>query len=387
MFENLTQHIEKYPGELRTLVELSRNNHVLGKFPEYIDIENFTNLLQRHKLVSLVYQNIAGTNPEVPFELKEMIKKKHYSNTKKNMNFMREIILLSRQLNEEKIPHLFLKGPVLSKILYSDPLLKCSVDIDILTSFEYLERLHSVLWKNGYRLIYPSFDLNKTERNINYRISHHYNFRHTGKNVHIELHWKLMNPEVLLPINFEELYNRAVEVYINQHKVRTMGNSDYLLYLAVHGSKHRWYSLGWLKDYSEVIRQASPDEYTSAFEKAKKLKLLKPFVQGIVLSHLFFASPLDERILKFYNQKSLDKLIINALEAIKTPMEKIRSQKSGKLMYQFKLRNSPRYWLTLLFRLRTHHTDWEVLRLPPWLFFLYYPLRPFLFLYREFRKR
>ncbi|MFP3860899.1 MAG: nucleotidyltransferase family protein [Bacteroidales bacterium] len=387
MFEKLNHHIKQYSPELKLLIRFSRNDQDSHEVPHHLSTEKFLNLLQRHKLISIVYSNLAHTETGISATLRENIKQKHSSNTKRNMNFLREIILLSSQLNKQNIPHLFIKGPVLSQMLYNDPLLKSSIDIDILTSFEHVEKMHALLSEAGYRMIYPSFDLNKTERNINYRISHHYNFRHPEKQVNIELHWKLMNPRALLPIDFEELYKRSVEVDINQHKIRTMGKSDYLLYLAVHGSKHRWYSLGWLKDFSELIRQASPEEFTRAFEKAEKFKLLKPFVQGNVLSHLLFKNPLDERIINFYKRKPPERFIIRALQAVKTPIEKIRSHKSGRLMYQFKLRNDLRYWLTLLFRLRTHHSDWEALRLPAWLFFLYYPLRPFLFLYRMYRDR
>ena len=389
MFEKLRKYISEYPEELQVLISLiSFGNKESPDISGHFDTSRFLSLMQEHKLTSLIAQRLEKTEHLLPTDVIEKIKNLHYRNTKRNMNYLRELILLSEDFNKKNIPHLFLKGPVLSEIAYGNPFMKDSIDLDIFVPSHALEKTHQLLIESGYQMTYPAFEMNKTQRRINYKISHHYNFRHPEKKVQTELHWKLMNPRILLPLDFESLHERTSEVEMNQYKIKTLSKEDYLLYLAVHGSKHRWYSLGWLKDFDTLLQISSKQEFEMALQTAKLLGLNKPFIQGCTLCQLVFETPLSNEIQKLYaEEKNMDAFLIRALKSINTPLSQIKSDKGGRLSYQFRLRKNFVYKLTLLFRLRTHHTDWELVKLPSWLFFLYYPLRPFLFLYRAAWKR
>ncbi len=387
MFEKLKKYISEYPEELRVLIALisSWNKESLD-ISENFDTSCFQSLMQEHKLTSLIARRSEKIEHLLPTNVIENIKNLQHRNTKRNMNYLRELVLLSEDFNKKNIPHLFLKGPVLSEIAYGNPFLKDSIDLDILVPFHALEKTHQLLIESGYQMTYPAFEMTKMQRRINYKISHHYNFRHPEKKVQIELHWKLMNPQILLPLDFESLYERASEAEMNQYKIKTLSKEDYLLYLAVHGSKHRWYSLGWLKDFSMLVKTSSEEELNQLIDKALMMGLSKPVIQSFILTHLLFDEAVPENIQDIYRQKKgMDRFIIQALKAIQTPLGQIRNMKGSKLSYQFQLRESLPYRFTLLFRLRTHHSDWEMLKLPSGLFFLYYPLRPLLFLYRVLR--
>ena len=218
MFEKLRKHINGYPPELKLLISLIRNEETNSiKIPDNFDYSYFQSLVQEHKLTSLVARNTELLERLFPAEVLQNIKNLQHRNAKRNLNYLRELVLLSENLKKKNLPHLFLKGPVLSELAYDNPCLKDSIDLDIFAPFHSLEKTHQLLVEAGYQMTYPAFEMNKTQRKINYKISHHYNFRHPEKRVQIELHWKLVNPGILLPFDFKNLYEKAAEM-INKYK-------------------------------------------------------------------------------------------------------------------------------------------------------------------------
>ncbi len=408
MLDAIYTYILNYPDELKYLLLLTqRKNTYIStlKFRNDLDQKLFLSLIQKHKLLPHISkalnedQDFFQTNvspniktPDSPFsqELVSRLQTKQKAITKQMMTLTREMVLLTEELNNKEIPHLFIKGPVLSQLLYDDPFKKDSIDLDLLIPFEYLEQTHAKLVEKGYRMTYPRFSLNKAQQTINYKISHHYNFFHQQKRVMIELHWKLINPYTLLPVPFSELYKNAQTVSLNQYAIKTLSIEDYFLYLAVHGSKHRWYNLAWLKDFSQLIQISSETTISKSVTRALRMGFHKPIIQAFILSHTLFGTTVPKQIEELYKQeKHIDSFIMQALQAINEPARSVGSSSGNitKLTYNFQLRKRIGYKLTLIFRLRTHHRDWEILRLPGWLFFLYYPLRPVLFIIRILKKK
>jgi hypothetical protein len=56
------------------------------------------------------------------------------------------------------------------------------------------------------------------------------------------------------------------------------------------------------------------------------------------------------------------------------------------VFYRLKLKPDFKYYFDLVYRLRTHFSDWELLKLPDSFFFLYYPLRPFLMIFKILKR-
>jgi len=57
------------------------------------------------------------------------------------------------------------------------------------------------------------------------------------------------------------------------------------------------------------------------------------------------------------------------------------------VFYRIGLKKDLKYYFDLIYRLRTHYTDWSLMKLPDYMFFLYYLLRPVFLLLKVFRKK
>lgn len=387
MKERFEPYFKEYPEELTYLISLLRGHS--AKKSQYAELQiNDKNLLyyaRRHKLIPFIAPHLKR-NPPSGFSAFDRLSRAQQKTTQRTMGMLREMVLLSKTLHEKNIPHLMLKGHALSQLLYDSPYQKNSIDIDVLISPDDLDSVDSFL-RTNYKRTYPSIDLSDKQKQINYHLTHHYAYLHKTFNFPLEIHWKLINPSSLLPFSFDYLYRNSRNIDINGWKIPTLNRKDYLVYLAVHGSKHRWYFLAWLKDFAELLKQTSREKQHEAIEKCIALHLEKPIIQGYLLAHLFCDTQIPDRIMELYNkEKKIDAFISKAILDINKPLDLLIRKKYQNKQYQLKLRKNLQYKRDVLCRLKTHHKDWEIIDLPDRLFFVYYLLRPVLYFIRLFRK-
>jgi len=382
--EELHKKLQGYSPELRLLIDLSAfgsKSRETARGPDelqIIDREHFASLITSHKLASLVFPQLSELKEYMPEKIYQKIKNTNLRHTRRSLVQIEQTIHLQQLLDQEKIPAIFFKGIVLSQRLYGNPASKNSIDIDLLMPLEHVARATRLLQDKGYRMTYPAITMTPRQTRMNYRISHHYGFHHPQKGVHLELHWNLTNPRSLLPLYFKELHERSETIDLNGHPARTLSDEDYLIYLAVHGAKHQWYRLNWLLDFSTMLSQTGNNTQEKARQQLKKLKLEKCWQQACLMSHLIYGMPENSEQLK--TDKLSESMVQKPLDALGALKSTEAIDKLKNMPYQLSLRTALAYKFNLLFRLRTHHTNWAQMPLPDSLFFLYYPLRPILWL-------
>ncbi len=386
--QHLSNKVKQFPQELKDIIQISGDSKVKPYFQsnsQDFNWDYFITLIQQHQLTPLIFPYLSKNRNNIPTAAYDRIRSIRQQNAQKALAHVEQTIRLQSLFNKEGIPALFLKGVVLSQILYGDPLLKNSIDIDILVPLKHIRQAAELLQKQGYRMIYPDIRLSKRQKRINYRISHHYDFQHSEKGVRVELHWKLINPRVLLPFSFDFLYRRSVKVGLHEHPVNTLSMEDYIIYLSIHGAKHRWYNLAWLKDLSRMLEQNAQQTKLKTLRLSEEMGLERCFLQGCLLSRLIYGvetgMPLPE------NQHRFILMVRKALDIIPEYRTELKSNKFRNLLYQLWLRRNLKYKLTLIFRLRTHHSDWSRVPLPDYLFFLYYPLRPLMYMMNKVKNK
>ena len=378
MKELYLKYREAYPPELSFLIDVLKSEESQYQENKLINENELLKLISRHKLIGYIY-NTLSTNVSV--ETKEQLKNQYEQHSRHTLTFVRQLILASQKLEKWNLPYIAFKGPVLSQMLYGDPLVKHSVDLDFWVPLEHIEKCHEALSEAGFIRVNPRLTLTPKQKEKNYTISHHYAYVHKDEKVVIELHWNITNPFSLLPLSFKDAYHSSIKVDLNNHKINTLSYEHYLLYLAVHGSVHKWARLTWLKDFSSLLEQANDQQQKEVFRLAGRLKLTKPVNQAFLLASAFFDVNVDDSLLK--NEDFRNSLFYKTpLKSMTKRGSRLNLEKIPLLFYKWHIRDSWRYRLSLLFRLRTHFTDWETISLPDNLFFLYYLLRPFLLIFR-----
>lgn len=145
-----------------------------------------------------------------------------------------------------------LKGYALADMLYSDPVMRPSGDLDLLVTRSELPAACAVLVE-GLGFPAPPQEL------VAFHLAHGYHLPMTGRMAPgepllVELHWDLA-PRQLTPLDMNTLRARAQPFRLGSATAQRFSPEDALLHLALHMRKHRYVGLRWLCDLAELARR------------------------------------------------------------------------------------------------------------------------------------
>jgi len=384
---SLHKHIVAFfSKELRLILELSG-----GFSSEFIGVESdynwgrFFELLKKHRLTRHVILN-ESAKEILPIKVYNKLKDVSIEESSKSLLYAGELLEIHKGLKQHKIPHLFFKGTLLSIDLYANLAQRRFNDIDLLVDIDQLEKTLAVLKFLDYELFGVEVSMTEKQKKINYNISHHYQLKHKSKAVNVELHWNLTNPKSFASLKTKELLGSHSKVKLQGIDIPYISRVNNIVFLAAHGMVHQWYRLFWLKDFTKLLQNTSKEDINRALVLAERTKLKEAFTLSCITAHILYGIDLPSfcKVKKKYFKKIRIVLLSIATTELKQQglIGKMRF-----VFYRIGLKKDLKYYFDLIYRLRTHYTDWSLMKLPDYMFFLYYLLRPVFLLLKVFRKK
>jgi hypothetical protein len=314
------------------------------------------------------------------------------------MSLGQELVSLGKHFQQEGVDMMPLKGIVLATRLYNDPGLRSARDIDLLARPEDLTRAHELLTKHGYKRVSPPSEMRGKQSAAYLERCFHWVYAKDG-GVIVELHWRL-----------SRWSNEQMELFWSRSKgldwmgCRLFQPDDCMLLLSLcdHGSGHRFSRLKWLSDIAMLVATVDRWDWSDVTATAKIIDVELPLAQSFILIRGLFGVP---------PPTELSELIGHEPDALGLANESLRwmadeealpftsKQGTGGLQrlardarrcgraawYAGKLRKGT----SLYSRIKPSLIgvpDLEEFSLPDRLFWLYYPLRPFFWIYRRLRQ-
>lgn len=367
-------------------INLDLSEGIISKIKnlENWDDKQFIDFLQKHRIAELAYsvlQDSEVLSVPVKLQLASGVKK----NQLKALSAFRTQCQLQSFFNENDIQSIFLKGILLSHLYYGDLGLRNVFDIDVWVEEEHIDKVSAFLETIGYRKItgFQKF----SERQLKYlRLSSHHEVFLNPDDEHavpVELHWRIRNSLGNFVFNPVIERRNLMQVHINEFNFTVLNHIDQFIFLSVHGAEHGWYRIKWLADLYHIHKTISID-WNTLVKRAIDLRSIKEVKMAGYLLNQFYKITCSND-LTFFKLTFIDRLRIKYVKHIMqypnvycdTRMEKI---KNG--IYLLSLNRRVYIAKELLFKNLTRPVDWASLPLPDYLFFLYFPLRPFLWLYR-----
>lgn len=362
--------------ELKLLIQLVKSKNELKDIGQLqnIDWRLFLDLVHHHRCQPIIYLKLKDMPQTiVPLEIIQALQQTYTKNTFKMLQLSGEMEQISKLFAENEIKTLFLKGPALAHHLYGDISLRTSKDLDVLVREKDLAKVDALLLASGYVKDGAPFLLNGTKRK-----THHVEYVHLQKKIQIEIHWRLHNPPVKEP-SFDELWQRKRRSALTSSPVFFLGEEDLFLHLVVHGARHGWFRLRWLVDMDKVFQKKL--DYQQVKVLMKKLGYAHLVGQAMILSSQLLDTPVNKELKATTEGSRPTKLakkayvyicdskeitsIISYLLSLKSPVQKVG------------------YLMTVAY---PSYKDAKLLPLPKPLHFLYFPLRPFLWMGRKVKK-
>lgn len=350
---------------------------------------NWTRLIElaeRHRLLPQLYKSIKDISLAIPIDIPAALKEKYFAQTEHVIRLASEGVKISMLFNQQGIRNILLKGPFLSEQIYGDVALRPSRDIDILVLPESLELVHELLLKEGYKMVYPDFTLSKRQKRFYQKHKNQFAFRNPQSGILIEVHWRLFSQTSLLPIPIDKVFAESQEQILAGKSIRVLSSKHNFEFLCLHGSIHQWFRLLWLKDIAQILGEGLVN-IDDVLIEARKNSIEKPILQAITLVNHFFGTdyPIEPK-----STRAVKSIVIHAATAIISDEKITLSHKFSRFrfpIYKMKLKSGFFYKMTCWSILQPNFNDWKLVKLPDSLFFLYFPLRPFIWFYTFYLRK
>ena len=374
----------RVPKELQWMMTVIQKDAV----PDTQELKSFDwkdiqTLAIHHRLYPILQQRWAGIL--LPKAIALSFSREYERNTFRMLRYRAEMEQLAACFDAHSTKALFLKGPHLGEYLYGDLSLRTSADIDVLIPLQQLETTEQLLLEQGY--VKHEY-IDSVLGDWKWR-HHHFSYFHPERHIKLELHWRL-HPGPGKEPRFSDLWERKQACDKNS-RAWMLGKEDLFLFLIMHGARHGWSRLRWLVDIHQLLQK---DLDWRQLEQRMKYNHYRPAVaQALILHGDIFGFTYAEPYFKLYPVHSktiaLAQQTVFYLEQM-VHLHRLPLEKSIALHHQRNIASLRTFPMKILFassQLFPYPADVVTFPLPQQLHLLYFPLRPFLIIWRKRKRR
>ncbi len=341
--------------------------------------EKIYGVLLRHRLYPSFYRkwtNVCDVNSLPPqwAHFTKQLRQKAEANRLQMLQKTAALLNVADAFAQACIPMLPLKGPVLAQQLYGDVGMKASLDLDILIPKSYFDIAWETLETLGY---HTEFNYKLSPRQRNYLLNNFHHLAFINGNIRIELHWKINTNRYMTGRPNEEYFREAITITIAGKAIQTLHPDHLTEYLAIHGSNHAWNRLDWLYDFTKALT-IHPETLQRISDNMQRAGLATIFNQSVTLSLLLFSGTKHDALEEI--PPSLIRIPLKEMSRSYIDAKHQGLSRIAQKLYLLKLKKSWKYRMHVFSVLGTNQGNWQKLKLPDRLFFLYFILRPVLYL-------
>jgi hypothetical protein len=241
---------------------------------------------EHHGMVPLFYHHITAIpDAGIPEPVLTALAQRARDYLVWNLRLRSELLRLIGKFNEAAIPVIPLKGPWLADLLYPDPDLRSTSDLDLLVRPEDTARAEELILNAGYRRLLPAGQEDDM---------YHRSFIGNGDaraNLVVELHHDLADSH-LTRLAIADVWASASRTTWRGHEIGTMALTDLFLYLCLHAVKDGLGSLRSLLDIRLVVeRFGGGIPWNRLAETVRAARLRTPVYLSLLLSHNLMEAP------------------------------------------------------------------------------------------------
>lgn len=340
---------------------------------ESLDWERVLRLAEHHGVAPLVYERVRSARLEIPETVVDELRRRYDDNARRNLTFVAELLRVVNALGAHGIDAMPYKGPVLAETVYGDLALREFSDLDVLVRPQDVGRAKEALKALEYA---PNLDLSAVEERAYLRSGYEYTFDGPlGKNL-LEIQWAIVPRFFAVDFSVADFFGRAALVDLGGRKVKTLSPEDLLLALCVHGVKHAWTRLCWLRDVAAVMQLPRLD-WEVALDRARELGIRRIVEVSLALGNRLLGADMPEGVV---DRVRNDGIVLELGAQIGKGIPESEDYRTDtmeyfRLMLRLRERASDRLRLVSRLALTSSVNEWRLVRLPAGLFPLYRVVR------------
>jgi hypothetical protein len=272
----------------RTSLDTNNRKRLAALLEKELDWDYTIKTARQHKVMPLLYWNLNQTCPEaVPPATLSQLRAMFEANAAANLALTSELFNLLKLFEEQGIPVIPYKGPVLAASVYGNLTLRQFGDLDILVQPRDIIRAEDALIAQGYR---PTADL-----------GWEHEFRSPDGRVAVDLHQILTSWDFWLAFDMKGLWQRLQPVSMFGQNILSFSPEDLLLILCVYIARDCWdgqIRLVEIADLAELLRTHPEIDWERTVKEAKKTGTQRILLLGLFLACELLGAKLPEIILQ-----------------------------------------------------------------------------------------
>lgn len=290
-----------------------------------------------------------------------------------------ELAALLSTFDEQSIFVVPFKGPVLAQVLFGDVAQRTPGDLDLLVRRADIRRVRQLLVERGYRdidAVRAGRDLTDAQRRMYERYQCEYLFVHPDDEVMVEPHWELCQRTLALDVDYEGMLDRAGPGMFATRPIRQLTPDDLLVALCVHGAKHQWERLSWVRDVAGVLATWPGIDLDSLLVRTSDMGCARVLLLSLEVVRRCAGVALPARVAEaIHRDPEAEALASDVVDALFRPRPEPRNDRLEPFRYRMRERRLDRLryaWLTWTTPRRRHL---EMAALPRAFGWGYYPIK------------
>lgn len=345
--------------------------------PEGVDWGRFPGLCEWHNVAPLACRTLSDVrDAAVPPATMNRLRNLHRKQTARSLFLAAELSRILRAFEASGIPAYPFKGPALSLLLYGDPALRQSKDLDILVPREKLHRAMKVLEAQGYR---AQNALEGARLSAHRRTEYESAFSRCDGKLQVELQWAVVPGYFGFDHGKVGIWSRLERRAWAGMDYPVLPPEETLVMLCVHGSKHLWCKLGWVCDVAGLLASPTPPDLLRALDLAGRCGASRLLMLGLLLAERLAGARLPQEIADRIEADLMVSVLARRVRDViaKTPVDP--DVDPARYLFYLKSKDCRRDQLLFTGRLMTTLAagEWNPSALPDLFTPVYYLFRPF----------
>jgi hypothetical protein len=339
------------------------------------DWEAFERWAEYHSMIPAVAHVLAEYGGEfVPREVMDELRRRWMLIAANNLARVQDWRHAMQALETAGIPAISLKGPALALLVYQNVALRQFMDLDLLIRPVDVPKACAALTCNGYRLDSPL--ANNWDGRLMWSGDRELKFVQDGNGAVLDVHWGVLPPNCPFQMPVDLLFDFARKEHQNGTSFLSFSREHLFVFLCAHGAKHCWRSLQWLCDLAGYVNRFQDLDWESCIRQAITMHCELVVAHSLLLAQQVLGLTLPEAIDSFVREDS--KANMAAAKAIRFLMNPADMGAYDALDYYLSFTRNWREKLHCTARqiFVPNAADWERVRLPHYLSFIYYVIRP-----------
>jgi hypothetical protein len=281
----------------RTHLDAQREARLRALLHEGIDWDYLLQVAFSHGLLPLLYWHLQNTCSEaVPKTVLSRLRRSFQANAKRNLFLIQELLKLLALFDENDIPALPIKGPVLTALAYENLAFRSFCDLDIMVREQDALAALELIVSQGYQ---PRVSLQQAQKADYVRSHRAFTLDGSAGPGAVDLQWRLAAHWQIRPsfrLDLEYLWEYLEPLDIAGTRVPSPCPEDLLLVLCVHGSYHGWTELKHVCDVAELVHHCPKLGWRQVMARAEALGVARMLFLGLRLAHDLLGAALPAQV-------------------------------------------------------------------------------------------